>query len=344
MSIQPLGGIDVTADNVVITYWDGKDKKLWVLTHNTSGLGPSTVAFQSPLSISGGKVVYDSSVVPIQYSVVLATGSSSGTGSGTANASFTSAKTSVQLDLIILDLTNPTVSGTTGAQPIALTQQSFQPWTNPPSLLTGANYVTTDPTSSDGLFWEFLPAGTTQVIPGGISFLPISYYYGCTSSASKSSSTIPEVLTLAYCGYTNNLGKSACNAIPSQSGWVSQTDCVTGTPYTYCATGVSCSGGCVSQDCATAGQQCLLSTTGVAGDPATYTCRTPTPSGDDGGGGTSHKVWIIIAIVGAIIGLIVIIWLFMHLHSKKEKEIEDKKLLNPDLDDDASIPEDDNVP
>lgn len=320
MSIFPLGGVDVTQDSVIITYWDGSKKNLWVLA-DSGGQGASKVAFQNPITVnSSSKVSYDTSVVPLVYKVVLSSPESS-----SASATFTQVGGTGNLDLAVVNLsTGVLVTGDSTAATFVVTQQSFQPWNNPPSLLTGTSYKFTT-TDSVNASWEFLDNnGNPSVKIVSVGFLPISYFYGCTTSGGSSTSqSVSEVVTLAYCSLSGQLQRPVCSQIPTTSAWVSQDDCVAGNVYSYCATGTSCSGTCKSQSCSS-GQQCLL------GTDKSYSCGDS--SGNNPSGSSSSKLWIVIAIVVGVVALIALVFIFKLIFGKKNKDKTEAKGLDDDND------------
>lgn len=320
MSIFPLGGVDVTQDSVIITYWDGSKKNLWVLT-DSGGQGASKVAFRNPITVnSSSKVSYDASVVPLVYKVALSSPDSS-----SASATFTQVGGTGALDLTTVNLSNATlVTGDTTAATFVVTQQSFQPWDNPPSLLTGTSYKFTT-TDSINVSWEFLDNnGNPSVKIVSVGFLPISYFYGCTTSGGSSTSqSVSEVVTLAYCSLSGQLQRPVCNQIPTTSAWVSQDDCVAGNVYSYCAAGTNCSGSCKSQSC-DSGQQCLL------GADKTYGCSDG--SGDSPPSSNSSKLWIVVAIVVGVVALIALVFIFKLIFGKKNKDKAAAKGLDDDDD------------
>lgn len=250
---------------------------------------------------------------------------------GTVTINSTISSTTTIFDLIILSVGSLQLNGTpnlgvdvnnlavpSDTQTILSYQQTqVQDWTNPPSILTGVAYLLS---ATQFLFEDMTTRSITPY------FIPTTVYYGCTSTATQSLSSLNDIIRLSYCSIENKLGTSSCSGIPV-AAWTNAGDCVNGFPFRYAPIGLECAG-IYKSTCPNEGEICTYTnrtitvelpnapTEGINGtediDVVIYECRTsknvsvdntqppPTPG---------FSWWVIILIIFVVLILIaILVW------------------------------------
>lgn len=307
VSFYPKGGVVLKSD-VYIMVW-GKTgtmtkNNLWVLcaTQSTETY-PTNLVFRLAVDDTGASAVPYQTALNTAVVYTVDAGPSGG-------YTFTSKSGNFSLTTTIAS-GKELVTGAATPSPVYLSQNAFAPWTSPSSLLTGVGYTMATSASGSGVYWQFATSGPSDPVTSFIGVTPTTFYYGCKAGVSKQGTTPTDVFLQGWCSLSGK--KTLCPNVPSIS-WVTQSDCVAGQDYKYCAVNQTCSTNCVSQTCPS-GQSCQYQTAGQNADGvAGYACTT----GETEPAPTSHKVWLIVGIVAGFIVLILFIIILKYVHNKKE--------------------------
>lgn len=190
-------------------------------------------------------------------------------------------------------------TNTTPTEPIYLSQNVYTSFASPELVLSSVLYNIFGGSSFEPLQVR-LQDSTVVEMP--ILLVPTSYFTGCRSGNNAPVTDFQRIVNTTYCSHFN---QSWCSSGVDREAWTSQSECLEGRSYTYCANGTTCSGTCKS-GCwnGTGNEECIF-------NGSSYNCQERTPdvmvvntSTPTTPSTTTSDSWWIILVVLAVIFII----------------------------------------
>lgn len=163
---------------------------------------------------------------------------------------------SVNLDYTSADVLGSSVLG----QNITLTSQ-FSQWPSPAIMVSGGPYTLKSASGATLNIRVDFNTGTNPedfpTIPAtSVFFVPVVWYYGCSSTTQRTVNTAAQSLTSYCCSIFSD---PICTSQVPTEGWTAVSDCQAGVQYNYCLGGTQCGNSNCKAACPSSDDDCVYS-------------------------------------------------------------------------------------